>query len=300
MSMLPSLRILEPNCEFSLGKCEERNLSEIFNVFVAMLALERPAKLKPEAVVAELRAQRPDFPGEITITAGASGAGGGVLLTLGSEPVSIMSLDASLPPGTLDRATADNLFWPDSGRIMARHRAHVIVASLRELTDLASRLAAAESVTRVCAAIAKLTSCIGIYWVPSESAIEPGKFQAEAARMGKDNWPISIWVRLHPFKGLDSKDGAVTIGCATMGLSIFVGREIEFEPALRPLGVVAQRVQGTIFYLLAGGRPLKDGDTLGAEATERIRIALADKGRRIDLPIFRLIHEREGAPADSK
>jgi Domain of unknown function (DUF4261) len=217
------------------------------------------------------------------------------MLTMGPTQIVVMPIGAPLPAGTLDQATTGNVLWPDAARVLSRHRAHVIIASLQSAPhEIADRVTAAANVTRVCAAIASIASSLGIYWTTSETAFEIKAFQAIASLMSGKKWPIDVWVRLHVFKG-NSNSKASSIGCATMGLSSFVGREIEFEPSLLPPGIVAERVQGTIDYLLARGPVLQHGDTLGVNETERIRIEHGDRGQHVDLPIYRLIYEHVGS-----
>jgi hypothetical protein len=256
-----------------------------------MLLLEQPAKLDIEGIVAEIRRKFPDFSEKVEGNMGAPpGGGGGLTLTMGSNPIAVMPMGAPLPIGTLDQATAGNVLWPDAARVLSRHHAHVIVASLQKQPhEIADRVTAAANVTRVCAAIASITSSLGIYWTTSETAFEIKRFQATTAPMSGGKCPIDVWVRLHLFKG-NPNGKAIPIGCATMGLSSFVGREIEFEPSLLSPGIIAQRVQGTIAYLLARGPVLQHGDTLGVSETERIRIEHADKGQHVNLPIYRLIY----------
>jgi hypothetical protein len=262
------------------------------DLFVAMIVLERPAILRPEALIAELRRQRPDFPGKIEVS-GRPEVGGGFLLALGSDLLTVVALDAPLRAGMLDAAIAANALWPEAGRVLCKHRAHVIVASLRKPGDFAGRLAAAAGVTRVCAAIAVLTLSLGVYWMPSEAVHEANTFRAAAAKMSEGDWPIDLWVRLRLFKG-KVEGRAVSIGFATIGLAGFVGREIEFEPAFLPPAIVAQWVRGTALYLLAQGPALKHGDTLGVGPMERIRIEHADKSECASLPISRLTPRLRG------
>jgi hypothetical protein len=261
-----------------------------------MLLLEQPAKLDREGIVAAIRRKYPDLSEKLEGNIGTPpSGGGGLMLTMGSNPIVVMPIGAPLPVGTLDQATTGNVLWPDAARVLSRHHAHVIVASLQKPPhEIADRVTTAANVTRVCAAIASITSSLGIYWTTSETAFEIKRFQATTAPMSGGKRPIDVWVRLHLFKG-NPNGKAIPIGCATMGLSSFVGREIEFEPSLLPPGIVAQRVQGTIAYLLEQGPVLKHGDTLGVSETERIRVEYADQGRHVNTPIYRLLYEPVGS-----
>ncbi|AXS39482.1 DUF4261 domain-containing protein [Breoghania sp. L-A4] len=72
--------------------------------------------------------------------------------------------------------------------------------------------------------------------------------------------------------------------------------EIEFLPApLQPLDI-AQRIYGTIGYLLVKGAVLKDGDTLGQSPSETIRVHFKDRSAHFSGRVLQLTYERN-APA---
>ncbi len=65
------------------------------------------------------------------------------------------------------------------------------------------------------------------------------------------------------------------------------GREIEFEPVALPPETVYDRVCGVVSYLLTQGMVLKDGDTVGISAREKIRVRYGViEGQNI--PVLRL------------
>ncbi len=82
-----------------------------------------------------------------------------------------------------------------------------------------------------------------------------------------------------------------------MGLQPFVGREIEFWPQPLPVATIAERVIGTIQYLLNKGPVLDDGDTLGVSDSERIRVRHQPRGQRLDVPVLVLSVEHLDEPA---
>ena len=51
-----------------------------------------------------------------------------------------------------------------------------------------------------------------------------------------------------------------------------VCREIEFEPVTLPPETVYDRVYGVVSYLLTQGMLMKDSDTVGISAREKIRV----------------------------
>ncbi|MEM9287831.1 MAG: DUF4261 domain-containing protein, partial [Pseudomonadota bacterium] len=71
----------------------------------------------------------------------------------------------------------------------------------------------------------------------------------------------------------------------------FVGREIEFRPEPLPPADIFQRVSGMALYLMQQGLVVEDGDSVGANETEIIRVRYADQGIRPGIPILSLTCE---------
>ena len=256
--------------------------------FTAMLLFNHLPEIKADTIIAKLGTQFPELTGKTGTARSAAGSPNALVLTLDKEPVAVMNMPSPVPPGTLDRANQNNLIWPESARALAAHRAHVIVASLQKADTLAERLSAAASVTKVCAAIATLQRAIGLYWVPSECVNKAAFFLSAVERMSPTEWPVEIWIRPHLFADR-TQERPYPIGCVTMGLEMFVGREIEFSPTAAMRGeIILQRTLNTAQYLLLNGLVIKDGDTLGIKEKERIRVQYMDKGRHTHSPVLKL------------
>lgn len=253
---------------------------------IAILLLRAPPKLSADAIAAALGARDPNSRDKIEVTA----AGGSFLVTLGPEVLTVMVMDAPVPPGTLDKACDGNLVWPEARTALAPHRQHIIVGSLHKRTEKAARISEAARLSAVCATLADLTDCLGVYWPASETVVPPQHFLTEAAQLKGGGRAPDFWTRLYLFRG-PSKGAETPVGCVTLGLNELVGREIEFEPAVLPPAVVAQRVLGAAHLLLFGTKEIKDGDSIGVSASERIRVRYAGKGTTTPKPVVGLRYE---------
>jgi hypothetical protein len=94
------------------------------------------------------------------------------------------------------------------------------------------------------------------------------------------DYPFALWVDVLPFR---AKRG---IGAVTMGLSAFVGREIEFETSQLTLGTLIKKVLGLAVYLIEYGRVLRDGDTFGGDTQERIAVRYKNSDQFNGMPVF--------------
>ncbi|WP_244429579.1 MULTISPECIES: DUF4261 domain-containing protein [Bradyrhizobium] len=80
------------------------------------------------------------------------------------------------------------------------------------------------------------------------------------------DYPFRLWVDILPFRS------GAKIGAITMGLSTFVGREIEFVTGKLALPALFDKVAGLSVYLIEHRNVVKDGDTIWASASERIAV----------------------------
>jgi len=71
-----------------------------------------------------------------------------------------------------------------------------------------------------------------------------------------------------------------------MGLSNFIGREIELEGQASQLETLLTTARGLVTYLLQDGMELRDGDTVGASTTDRIPVRFMESRRFASLPVI--------------
>ena len=77
-----------------------------------------------------------------------------------------------------------------------------------------------------------------------------------------------------------------TIVAATMGVLMFVGREIEFETEKLGVPEVMDKVGALAAYLIENGPVLNDGDTFGEDETEYFQARFRDSTRFPGLPVY--------------
>jgi hypothetical protein len=250
--------------------------------------LNSPATPDMSAVAKILRARHPDLattpddPGEQHVEASSP------LIRCGSELVAVMSMPAPIPEDTGLWARAATT-WPEGKAVAARHRGHLIVSMLgkNERPLIAARVTTAV----IGALIAAMPECCGVVWAarvarPSALWLE----MSSRAFAPFPDYPFTLWVDILPFRS-DGRGGAVTVG-----LSNFVGREIEFRSARLNLSALIDKVAGLAAYLIEHGNVVKDGDTIGASAAERINVRHRNSEIFKDLPVFFCTDEVAGSP----
>ncbi|WP_063688314.1 DUF4261 domain-containing protein [Bradyrhizobium stylosanthis] len=232
--------------------------------FLALVLLEQPATPDMVALAGALRARHPELPMEVERGGEGGVRKGSPLLRCGNEFVAVMSMPAPIPEdsGLWSRAAST---WPEGRAVAARHRGHLIVSVLGQNQQ---PLSAARLTTAVIGGlIATMPQCCGVVW--------NGKV-ARSADLWLDmsmqsfapfpDYPSSLWFDMLPFR---SEAG---IGAATMGLSAFAEREIQFETRKLTLATLMSKVDGLAAYLIEHGPVVKDGDTFGRDDRERFAV----------------------------
>lgn len=147
----------------------------------------------------------------------------------------------------------------------ARHRGHLIVSMLGQNQR---PLVAARVITAVIGAlIATMPGCCAVVW--DGRVARPARLWLDMSRWSFaafPDYPFTLWIDIQPFQS------GTKIGAVTMGLSAFVGREIEFESSRLTLPMLIDKVAGLAVYLVEHGNVIKDGDTIGQTRTSVSRL----------------------------
>ncbi|PPQ20801.1 hypothetical protein CV770_03320 [Bradyrhizobium sp. AC87j1] len=246
---------------------------------LALILLDNPVTPDMSAVAEVLHARHPELATETMDDGRAPQArANSPLIRCGNELVAVMSMPAPIPDdqGLWARAATT---WPESKAVAARHRGHLIVSMLGKSEQ---PLVAARVTTAVIGAlIATMPECCGVVW--AGRVARPAQLWLEMSNWSFaqfPDYPFTLWIDTLPFRS-DAKIGAIT-----MGLSAFVGREIEFVTGKLTLAAMIDKVAGLSVYLIEHGNVVKDGDTIGATENERIAVRYENSDVLGGLPVF--------------
>jgi uncharacterized protein DUF4261 len=244
----------------------------------AFVLFDASTKLHTSAILRALSERHPDQP--IVNFSGDGADTSSTLLTVAGVTVVLMQFDARLPEGWQPAAKRAIVHWPEAEAAFGRHRAHISVAVMGEDND---RLRVARVVTAVVGALAAThPQSSAVLWdlaVANSSSVF-AEFSHSAFAPYPD-FPSGLWVSTQPFRDQGAKIGAVTIG-----LRNFTGREIELEGLASQLKSILITARGLVNYLLQDSAAIRDGDTIGASATEQIQVHFKDSDRFGGLPII--------------
>lgn len=260
---------------------------------IAYVLLDVPAPISEAPVIAAFCARHPNIPIESAANPDA-GRGAAITVRCDGELLVVMSVPTPLPKEDWERPSLrTSVQWAEAPSVFARHRAHFVVATLAEPSD---RLHAARCMAGVIGAlIAAVPGCRSVFW---ESLVaHSAAAWLEASRdafVPYPAFPYPLWVSLHVHR-----DGG-WIGVISFGLSSFVGREIELEPQDEDIDDMLQKAAGLAVYLMQHGAVLKDGDTFGATATDRLCVRHVASKRVPGLAVLHVTSMRERVKAKAR
>jgi hypothetical protein len=217
---------------------------------MAVIMLERPHQPNAQTLATAIRTRHPDLSVDMSDPlATADGAACPTLFRCGGELLTVLSLPGPVLPH------ADNPIWirasgvwPEARAMDVRHRGHVLISSIGTGTP---RLRMARILTAVAGALlAAAPGGCAVAWDgrTARSADRWLTMVRDAfAPYDQPGYPFMLWIDIVPFRS-DAAFGAVT-----MGLSAFVGREIEFETDRADLGDILNKVAGLAAYLIEHG-----------------------------------------------
>jgi hypothetical protein len=250
---------------------------------INIMLLDEPTAIDMRAVAQAIRDRYPDVPTDV-IDGEPSGPGSkeSPLIRCNDEFVVVMNNPTALErkPEVDAIWTRASIAWPPAIEARDRHRAHVIVAALSEGK---APLAQARILTAVIGGLLDcLPQCSAVMWGPrvARSAAD-WKTLSRTAFATYPDCPVLLWIDVLPAQM------PTGIEVFTVGLSSFIGREIECEVGGLPLPATLNKIAGLTGYLVEHGDVINDGNTFGDEA-ERMSVSHAMSAHRPDLPVLRV------------
>jgi hypothetical protein len=175
----------------------------------------------------------------------------------------VMGMRVDAPyPDPLDQPARFAYWWPDAKNDIARHKSHLMVfCSWSKFTRLDAHMNHSVLVYE----LVQQLPVIGVLW--GGNALMPaGIFKGEFQNTQTGVIPFSLWVLIQFSK---QPNGNILI--STLGMRDFEQMEIETESTL-PLDQTFDLVRKFGSYILVNGPIVKDGQTIGLTADQRIKV----------------------------
>jgi hypothetical protein len=225
---------------------------------LAAILLRERIDLPTERIEAELKARFPDL-------ASIDVQGTVATVDLRDATLFLASMPAALPWSDLERSASDSLLWRNASEEVRRHQAFLLGSlSFNSLTPVKQAVALTKGVA---AALVACDEAMGVFWRGAKLLVPKKLFVEMATEVLPQGPPIEIWIDIRC--GLDTTS---TSNGYTRGMEALGHMEIEAVGAPEKPSDLCSRIRSLVAHLLQKGPVIRNGNTFGQDATERIRI----------------------------
>jgi len=250
---------------------------------ISMILLTADAPIRGAEVVRQLAENWPDLP-----AAGEVEEGDGTLsFQVGESGVVMGKMPAPIPWTDLEGPCATSILWKNAAEEVKRHKLHWIVTVHGELeaVELSTLLTQATA-----AALAACPAAIGVYWGNATLVVPKSLFLDFAKDVLPHGPPLHVWVDFRVGKDTETSSAGFTTGMKALG-----HMEFETQGAPEPPGELRERLVALAGYVLENGPVIRDGDTVGEDADERIRVVCSASAFGQEGTVMRLVYETAAA-----
>lgn len=196
----------------------------------------------------------------------------------------IAKMPAALPWSELEGPCATSLLWPEATQQVPQHQTHAIVTVTGDLDPIRIATRVTQAAT---ALIHAVPSSQGVYWGNAALLVPGPLFVEMATELLPEVPPLYLWVDVRVGMDQENSSSGFTTGMSTLGLM-----ELEAENAAEPPGELRERLFGLVGYLVENGLIINDGDTIGEDQYEKIRVVYADSTFGHPEKVMRLVYEQ--------
>lgn len=183
------------------------------------------------------------------------------------ELIALALMPAPYPAKDLEGPLSTSWMWPPQPPIetIKRHSSHLLITMTGGTGDPVRRRLI---ITAITALAAKQPGVMAIYWAEATHLIYPPVFIEMAKKITSPKAPpLYLWIDLRAFRNDDGTSGLFTTGLKPLG-----HMEIEIPKINMQIGELREWLINIMYYLLAKGPILKDGETIGTSAEQQIQI----------------------------
>ena len=252
---------------------------------IAYVLLDRPRAVDARLIVQAIRVRYPTLSVEMDSSGENEDDAQVAFIRCEGKRITIANMRFPLPmsddEGFWNRAAGS---WPEAKAVESGHGAHLLIAMIDRGE---SALQEARWVTAVVGGVLDaVAGCVAVEWASRlVRSAERWRDESRSAMSDYPNYPILLWVDIFPVRA------AAGIDVLTVGLSSFIGREIEGEVGKEGPSGTFSNVANLALYLIEHGDVIKDGDTFGGSETERTVARHAMSAHISGVPVLRVAAE---------
>lgn len=246
---------------------------------ISMIMLTTDSPIRAKDVQRHLAENWPELPTVSDIEE----KDGTLSLQIGDAGLIMAKMPAPIPWSELEGPCATSILWRNSVAEVKKHSIHWIVTVNGQLDPVAlSRLLTQATA----AAMAACQTAIGVYWGNATLVIPKNIFIDFAKEMLPHGPPLHIWVDFRVGKDSQTSSSGFTAGMKALGLMEFEALESPESPS-----ELRERLLALAGFVVENGPVIRDGDTVGEDSEERIRVVYSASAFGHDGKVMRLVYE---------
>lgn len=227
-------------------------------VMISMVLLSEEKPLPIARIEQEIRSRYPELNLRSSDDADAAPA-----FELEKGQLILGAMPAPVPWTDLEGPCATSILWKSAAEEVKAHRAHIIVTVLSDLDPVEKSYLLTQCTAAVLAACDAAT---GVYWGNATLVVPKNIFVEFAEKVLPHGPPLDIWVDFRVGWKTNTTSAGFTQGMEALG-----HMEMEILESPEKPAQLRQRLQDLASYLLQNGAVIRDGDTVGQDANEKIR-----------------------------
>jgi hypothetical protein len=259
----------------------------IVAVVISMIAFSEQPNLSAADIQSDFAAKWKDLPISVETAANADESDNTLAFQVGSAQVLLGIMPVPIPWSSLEGPCATSILWPKAAEHLKPHKAHVVVTVVAESNPIQLYTL----LTQVTASVMAASSgALGVYWGAATLVIPKNIFLDFAVEVLPKGPPLYIWVDFRVGRENDNSSGGFTTGMTALG-----HMELEAQNAPEKPAQLQERMLALAGYVLEKGPVIRDGDTVGENANERIRVVYANSAFGHKGKVMRLEYGRPSA-----
>ncbi len=257
---------------FSFLKKEKKTESGTNSAILGMVLLEDPNSFDLQGTVNELKTKW-----KLKVNENDADDKTAVLV-IGEYRVVIANIPAAIPGGEVERAAEYNYFWENGIEEASKHKGHIVLSIMN-----AGNNPVQENLlyNKIASAVMNNCNAIGIYIGGRTLVLKKDFYQANVKMMSEEDLPLYNWI----YFGLRKENGKQSV--YTYGLADFGKMEMEIVESKSSIEELNEMMFNLAHYVLAYNVKLKDGETIGLSAEQKLKIS-ESKGKFLQGKTFKI------------
>lgn len=194
--------------------------------------------------------------------------------------IAIANMPAPYPWSDLEGPCSTSYLWPKSTNELKEHKSHTLISVLGEINPLDSSILLTKITTSF---LIESKLALGVYWGNATLLVPKQLFIEFTTKILPQGLPLDIWIDFRVGWFEEKISSGFTTGLEALG-------HMEFEVVKCPEkpSELRERFQNLARYVIENGSVIKDGDTIGNDDNERIKIVYSDSVFGIKNKVMRL------------